>query len=104
MATDDINSLLNAGIQAARAGNKAQARKYLEQVLEKEDNNEAAWMWLASVVDTPRERRICLENVLEINPNNVRAREALAALGPARTAAAEPAPRTAPQAGPTPQP
>ncbi|MCC7447676.1 MAG: PD40 domain-containing protein [Anaerolineae bacterium] len=77
MATDDTQSLLNAGIQAAKAGNKIEARRFFEQVLEKDDNNEQAWMWFASVVDTPRERRICLENVLEINPNNTRARQAL---------------------------
>ncbi len=92
MATDDIQSLLNAGIQAAKAGNKIEARRLLEQVLEKDDNNEQAWMWFASVVDTPRERRICLENVLEINPNNTRAKQALdkliaaAPAAPARTA------------------
>jgi Tol biopolymer transport system component len=82
LATDDIEKLLNAGIQAAKAGNKAEARRLLEQVLERDDNNENAWMWFASVVDTPRERRICLENVLEINPNNERARQALEKLKP----------------------
>jgi Tol biopolymer transport system component len=46
-------------------------------VLERDDSNEQAWLWFASVVDTVRERRICLENVLEINPNNQRARQAL---------------------------
>lgn len=49
----------------------------LEQVLEQDDGNEQAWLALASVTDKPRERRICLENVLEINPNNERARQAL---------------------------
>lgn len=94
MATDDIQSLLNAGIQAAKAGNKIEARRLLEQVLEKDDNNEQAWMWFASVVDTPRERRICLENVLEINPNNTRARQALD-----RLIAATPATPTSPAGG-----
>ena len=54
-------------------------------------------MWLASVVDTPRERRLCLENVLEINPNNQRAREALAALGPAPAGPRTEQPRTVPK-------
>jgi len=103
LAHEDISELLKAGIQAAKDRKKAEARRLLEQVLEIDDSNEPAWMWLASVVDTPREKRICLENVLEINPNNVRAREALAALGPAPVAAPEPT-RAVPQAAPTPQP
>lgn len=77
MATDEIQSLLNAGIEAAKSGNKLEARRLLEMVLERDDSNEQAWLWFASVVDTVRERRICLENVLEINPNNQRARQAL---------------------------
>src|SRR5258708_16142780 len=82
LATDDITNLLNAGIQAAKNKRRAEARRLLEQVLEADDSNETAWMWFATVVDTPREKRICLENVLDINPNNQRAREALEKLGP----------------------
>jgi Tol biopolymer transport system component len=88
LATDDIEKLLNAGIQAAKAGNKADARRLLEQVLDKDDNNEAAWMWYASVAETPRKRQICLETVLEINPNNQQARQALERLGPLSTTGA----------------
>src|SRR5258708_33254007 len=83
LATDDITNLLNAGIQAAKNKRRAEARRLLEQVLEADDANETAWMWFATVVDSPREKRICLENVLDINPNNQRAREALEKLGPA---------------------
>lgn len=82
----EIDNLLNAGILAARAGNKAEARRLLEQVLEKEDTSERAWFALASVVDTPRERRICLENVIEINPNNQQARQALERLAQSMSA------------------
>lgn len=45
--------------------------------MSQDDRIERAWLALASVVDTARERRICLENVVEINPNNERARQAL---------------------------
>lgn len=82
MATDDFDTLLKAGIQAARSGNRTEARRLLEKALEKNENSEQAWMALASVVETPRERRICLEQVLEINPNNERAKSALEKLGP----------------------
>jgi Tol biopolymer transport system component len=95
VANDVIQNQLKAGIAAAKAGNKALARQLLEQVLEKDENNETAWMWMAMVVDTPRDKRVCLEQVLEINPNNQRAREALERLQPgsATAKAAPSAPR-----------
>jgi TolB protein len=80
LSSEEQGSQLTRAIQAARAGNRTEARRLLEKLLERDDGNEQAWMVLASVVETPRERRICLENALEINPNNSRAREALGAL------------------------
>ncbi|HRE49051.1 MAG TPA: hypothetical protein PLD47_15085 [Aggregatilineales bacterium] len=77
-----VDKLLQQGIAAAKAGRRGEARQALEKVLEQDDSNEQAWLVLASVVETPRERRICLENVLEINPNNERARQALERLKP----------------------
>ena len=71
---EDLESLLKNGIEAAKARNKPEARRLLERALELDDSNQAAWMWLATVVDKPSEKRICLENVLELNPNNLRAR------------------------------
>jgi hypothetical protein len=68
---------LQRGIAAAKAGDKASARQFLEAVVAQDDGNELAWIWLASVVPTTRERRICLEKVLKINPRNERARQAL---------------------------
>ena len=35
------------------------------------------WLWLASVVDTDDDRRVCFENVLELNPSNVTAQRQL---------------------------
>src|SRR5687768_16165591 len=43
-------------------------------------DNEVAWMWYASVLDAVAEREHALRQVLDINPNNTRAREALARL------------------------
>lgn len=73
----NIQARLNAGIDAVRSGDLAQARRLLQQVITADPNNELAWMWLASAVTTPAERRACLERALKINPNNVRAQEAL---------------------------
>ncbi len=79
---DSVDQKLQAGIEAARSGDRAKARRLLEQVIEVDDSNELAWIWLASGVNTVRERRECLERVLQINPNNTRAREALSRLDP----------------------
>jgi len=74
---DQIKQWLEEGIQAARADDKQKARTLFETVLRYDENNELAWIWMASVVETRRERRVCLEKVLQINPRNERARTAL---------------------------
>lgn len=71
----DVNELLREGIEAARGGDKTAARALFEQVVELDENNERGWYWLASVVETDEERRVCLGNVLVINPNNEKARK-----------------------------
>lgn len=77
----DIQSLLEAGIQAAKAGNRATGRRLLTQVVEADPDNDVAWMWLASCMTTVADRRRCLERVLELDPDNARAKQALLALG-----------------------
>lgn len=74
---EEIQQKLRDGIDAARRGERDTARRLLEQVTTLDSRNEVAWLWLASLVNTVTERRACLERVLEINPNNGRAREAL---------------------------
>lgn len=81
MSDNDLEQKLRAGIDAAKSGNRATARRLLEQVVSVDENNELAWIWLASSVNTVSERRNCLQKVLQINPDNARAREALQNLG-----------------------
>ena len=57
--------------------NENEARGLFEQVVELDEKSEKGWFWLASVVESDEERRICLGNVLHINPNNERAKRAL---------------------------
>lgn len=78
--SEDIQSTLRKGIEAAKSGDRTTARRLLERVIAVDDNNELAWIWLASSVNTASERRACLERVLQINPSNTRARDALARL------------------------
>ena len=77
MTTEDF---LKQGITALNEGQKAEARSLLMQVVEQDERNEAAWLWLSGAVDTDEDRRICLENVLAINPSNKAAQKGLSIL------------------------
>jgi hypothetical protein len=61
---------LQAGITAARQGRRAEARAWLQETLRTDANNEPAWLWLSTVVETDAEHRMCLERALAINPHN----------------------------------
>ncbi len=86
-SSDDLQTTLRNGIDAAKRGDRLTARRLLERVIAQDDRNEMAWIWLASVVNTNTERRNALERVLQINPRNSRAREALARLDESSTTA-----------------
>ena len=77
---DDIKKMLQQGVDKAREGDKDGARKIFEQVLEKDDENTTAWLWLYRVVDDINEKRICLTTVLQLDPNNDRAQRLLVQL------------------------
>lgn len=69
--------LLNMAIRSAREGNTESARVMLRRVLSEDRRNERAMLWLAQIAETPAERRKWLEQVLDVNPDNTKAREAL---------------------------
>ena len=73
----DTSTLLKQGIAALKAGQKAEARRLLAQVVQQDKNSETAWLWLSGAVDTDRERTHCLRETLRINPNNQHARRGL---------------------------
>ncbi|MBO9327179.1 MAG: tetratricopeptide repeat protein [Roseiflexus sp.] len=68
---------LHQAIAAARDGRRDDARALLLHLLEADPRNERAWLWLSGVVDDPEDVKICLENVLALNPSNPRARQGL---------------------------
>ncbi|MBE2198182.1 MAG: magnesium transporter [Anaerolinea sp.] len=80
MATAEIESWLSAAVTAARSGARQQAVDLLLQVVAADEQNEQAWSWLAELVESDADRRICLENVLTINPDNELAQQMLLAL------------------------
>jgi hypothetical protein len=77
MKPDQINNLLRSGIEAAKEGDQSQARESLLAVVKADEGNEQAWLWLSGVIESDEDRRVCLENVLVINPNNAAAKRGL---------------------------
>lgn len=72
-----VAELLQQGIAAVKAGRKEEARQALLRVIELDEQNEHAWLWLSGVVESLEDRRVCLENVLAINPHNANAQAGL---------------------------
>lgn len=81
VSSDQAREFQEQGIQAAKAGQKDQARKFLQQAIRLEPRNETTWLWLASVAKDNRERLLCLQKVLQINPDNEMGVKAVRALG-----------------------
>ena len=98
----EIQNLLKAGIEAARAGDRARARELLLAVVQADERNEPAWLWLSGVLDDPVEQLAALENVLALNP---RQPQALAEVEKLRRALGlRPAASPEPAAAPPPEP
>lgn len=76
----NVDSILQLGITAAKAGDKITARNMLRKVTEQDQYNEEGWYWLAQVVDSVDEKKVALGNVVVINPNNKKAQAQLDAL------------------------
>lgn len=73
----ELPALLRQGIAAAKAGDQETARRILTYITKQEPQNEQAWLWLSGVVESPEEKRACLQRVLVINPHNMHARRGL---------------------------
>jgi hypothetical protein len=100
---------LTRGITAAKAGDRATARRLLTQAVRRDPESVAAWLWLSSVLDTPQGRAFCLRRVLTLDPDNPAAKRGLSALqtaSPARALVTQPSPTTParPAEGPLPAP
>src|SRR4051812_15160054 len=98
--TPDVSTLLRQAMEALTRGDKPSARDLLTSVLELDDRNEQAWLWLSGAVDSPAKQRICLENVLTITPGSTAAKQGLAYL---EKVAAETPEAPPPWSDPTPE-
>ncbi len=76
----NLDQLMRDGMLAARDGNVTRARTIFQQIVKRDPDNEKAWYWLASVMETDDERVYALGKVLQLNPGNQRARDILRSL------------------------
>lgn len=101
----DPDSILQLGIEAARDGNRDEARNLFRMLTRQEPNNAQAWLWLAGVAENRDERQSALERVVELDPTNEMAIKGLQALGARpNTAQATPPPPPPPEPEPEPLP
>jgi hypothetical protein len=89
MTSLQVQEWLREGMAAAHAGDNGRAYNLFLKVIEVDEYNEQAWLWLSSVVDTDADREVCLENVLAVNPDNKVAKAGLVHL---HSKAVQPAP------------
>ena len=83
MKDSRATSWLNMGASAVRAGDKADARFYLERALNSDPDLEdetQIWYWLSRITDDPAEKRRLLQDVVISEPGHAEARRELAIL------------------------
>jgi len=77
MNKEQIAEWLYDGAVALRKGDKERAQELLMKVVEADEANEEAWLWLSGAVTDMEDQETALFNVLDINPNNVYAKRGL---------------------------
>lgn len=97
----NVEKLIKDGIRAYNAKNRAEAHSLFEKATELDPYSEQAWLWLSAVVDTEEDQRVCLENVLYINPDNPNAKKGIDKLN-AKSKPQEAPPPAAPPPPPAP--
>jgi sortase A len=76
--TQDTDRLLQAGISAARAGERARARNLLLRAVAQDETNASAWLWLSQVLRSSGGQKACAEKALTLDPAGSEARRLLA--------------------------
>lgn len=71
---------LERAIQALRTGDRETARALLHELTQAQPLRPEGWLWLAAAQDDPIQKRVCLKQVLALDPDNQRAVAGLRAL------------------------
>jgi tetratricopeptide (TPR) repeat protein len=72
-----VSEWLQEGIAAAKTGDTESAKAYFISVIEADERQIEAWLWLSKLIDDPTEKEVCLENMLALEPTNSYAQAAL---------------------------
>lgn len=75
--SERFEELFQAGRSAFAMGNQQQAHDFWKEAARLNPFNEQVWLALLDVIDSDEDRRVCLQNILQINPMNVQARRML---------------------------
>ncbi len=73
--------MLDEAIAAAREGDRARARDLLTRLLRTDQSNPEYWLWMSSIVDSPKEKIYCLKSILRLDPDHPVAKRGLILLG-----------------------
>jgi hypothetical protein len=77
MSSPDHQEKLRQAVELARGGDRQEARRLVEEVLQDDEENARAWLLLARLTDNVDEKRMALTTVLQLSPGNQRAQEML---------------------------
>jgi hypothetical protein len=77
MDRQQLAQMLYDGAVAVQQGDLERARELLLQVVEYDEENTEAWLWLSGAVEDLEDQQTALENVLALDPDNVYAQQGL---------------------------
>lgn len=69
--------LINMAISSAKKGQKKGARMMLQKVLTEDKRNERAMLWMAKLASNKKDKRKWLNRILDVNPDNETALQAI---------------------------
>jgi hypothetical protein len=75
--TPTFNDLMQAGRTAMNAGRPREAHRLWKDAAALDPYNEQVWIALLEVIENDDDKRVCLQNILQINALNVQARREL---------------------------
>lgn len=77
MDKQQLAQMLYDGAVAVQQGDLERARDLLLQVVEHDEENAEAWLWLSGAVEDREDQQTALENVLALDPGNAYAQRGL---------------------------